>query len=59
MIIYERNAVPFQNEVTEMNRKFKMVVHHINQLKEETTAREALLLKDAHGRFEIGYVMAT
>ena len=39
----------FQNEVTEMNRKFKMVVHQIDQLKEETAARDTQLLKDQHG----------
>ena len=57
--VYGHNAAPFQNEVTEMNRKFKMVVHHINQLKEETAAREALLLKDAQGVFDVGHVTST
>ncbi|XP_043203912.1 cilia- and flagella-associated protein 58-like [Amphibalanus amphitrite] len=44
--LYSKNLIESQNEVTEMNRKFKMVVHQINQLKEETAARETLLLKD-------------
>ncbi|XP_037068879.1 cilia- and flagella-associated protein 58-like [Pollicipes pollicipes] len=44
--LYSKNLIESQNEVSEMKRKFKIIMHQIDQLKEETAAREMLLSKE-------------
>ncbi|XP_043234080.1 cilia- and flagella-associated protein 58-like [Amphibalanus amphitrite] len=44
--LYSKNLIESQDEVSEMKRKLKILTHQIYQLKQETTTREALLIKE-------------
>ena len=44
--LYSKNLIESQDEVSEMKRKLKILTHQIYQLKQETTSREALLIKE-------------
>merc|ERR1711865_1076063 len=44
--LYSKNLIESQDEIAEMKRKFKIMNHQIDQLKEEITAKEQALIKD-------------
>lgn len=44
--MYSKKLIESQDEVVEMRRKLSMLNHQIYQLKEESTVREALLVKE-------------
>ncbi|XP_068404010.1 cilia- and flagella-associated protein 58 [Eschrichtius robustus] len=43
--LYSKNLVEAQDEITEMNRKLKIMTHQVDQLKEEISAKESALVK--------------
>merc|ERR1711998_102351 len=43
--LYSKNLIESQDEIAEMKRKFKIMNHQIDQLKEEITAKESALIK--------------
>ncbi|KAJ1637888.1 hypothetical protein T492DRAFT_900634 [Pavlovales sp. CCMP2436] len=44
--LYSKNLIEAQDEIAEMKRKFKIMNHQIEQLKEEITAKEAAHIKE-------------
>ena len=44
--LYSKNLIESQEEITEMKRKFKIMNHQIEQLKEEITAKDHTLVKE-------------
>jgi len=44
--LYSKNLIESQEEITEMKRKFKIMNHQIEQLKEEITAKDHYLVKE-------------
>merc|ERR1719473_97553 len=44
--IYSKSLVESQDEIAELKRKFKIMNHQIEQLKEEIKEKEAALLKE-------------
>ena len=43
--LYSKNLIESQDEIAEMKRKFKIMSHQIEQLKEEITAKDHALVK--------------
>ncbi|XP_069756198.1 cilia- and flagella-associated protein 58 isoform X2 [Narcine bancroftii] len=43
--LYSKNLIEAQDEIAEMKRKLKIMHHHIDQLKEEISTKEAALVK--------------
>ncbi|KAF6019521.1 ccdc147 [Bugula neritina] len=44
--LYSKNLIEAQDEITEMQRKLKIMNHQIDQLKEEITSKEQSLVKE-------------
>lgn len=44
--LYSKNLIESQDEITEMKRKLKIMNHQIDQLKEEISSKEAMLVKE-------------
>jgi hypothetical protein len=44
--LYSKNLIESQDEIAEMKRKFKIMSHQIEQLKEEITAKDHALVKE-------------
>eukprot|EP00002_Diphylleia_rotans_P004987 TRINITY_DN1392_c1_g3_i1.p1 TRINITY_DN1392_c1_g3~~TRINITY_DN1392_c1_g3_i1.p1 ORF type:complete len:887 (-),score=260.76 TRINITY_DN1392_c1_g3_i1:165-2825(-) len=44
--LYSKNLIECQDEIAEMKRKFKIMNHQIEQLKEEITAKDHALVKE-------------
>merc|ERR1711959_340325 len=44
--LYSKNLVESQDEIAEMKRKFKIMYHQIEQLKEEIKEKEQALIKE-------------
>ena len=44
--VYSKNLVTAQDEIKEMKRKFKMMSHLIEQLKEELNSKDVALIKE-------------
>mmetsp|Transcript_11726 Transcript_11726/g.15306 ORF Transcript_11726/g.15306 Transcript_11726/m.15306 type:complete len:887 (-) Transcript_11726:297-2957(-) len=44
--VYSKNLIEAQDEIAEMKRKFKIMNHQIDQLKEEITAKDHALVKE-------------
>jgi len=44
--LYSKNLIESMDEIAEMKRKFKIMNHQIEQLKEEITAKEGALVKE-------------
>lgn len=44
--LYSKNLIETQDEISEMKRKFKIMNHQIEQLKEEITAKDLALVKE-------------
>lgn len=44
--LYSKNLIEAQDEIQEMKRKFKIMQHQIEQLKEEISAKDLALLKE-------------
>ena len=44
--LYSKNLIETQDEISEMKRKFKIMNHQIEQLKEEITAKDMALVKE-------------
>jgi chromosome segregation ATPase len=44
--LYSKNLIESQDEISEMKRKFKIMNHQIEQLKEEITAKDHSLVKE-------------
>merc|ERR1719201_1820344 len=44
--LYSKNLIESQDEIAEMKRKFKIMNHQIEQLKEEITAKDHALVKE-------------
>ena len=44
--LYSKNLIEAQDEIQEMKRKFKIMQHQIEQLKEEITGKDLYLLKE-------------
>ena len=44
--LYSRNLIEAQDEMGEMKRKFKIMVHQIDQLKDEIAAKDLALVKE-------------
>lgn len=44
--LYSKNLVQAQDEIDEMKRKFKVMAHLVEQLKEEVTSRDNALMKE-------------
>ena len=53
--LYSKNLIESQDEITEMKRKLKIMNHQIDQLKEEISSKEAMLVKEhlEHQRFVV------
>ncbi|XP_062927180.1 cilia- and flagella-associated protein 58 [Mobula hypostoma] len=43
--LYSKNLIEAQDEIAEMKRKLKIMHHHIDQLKDEISSKEAALVK--------------
>ncbi|XP_059802993.1 cilia- and flagella-associated protein 58 [Hypanus sabinus] len=43
--LYSKNLIESQDEIAEMKRKLKIMHHHIDQLKDEISSKEAALVK--------------
>lgn len=52
--VYSKNLLESQDEIMEMKRKLKIMHHQIEQLKEEITSRETVLVKEhfEHSKLE-------
>ncbi|KAI8895333.1 hypothetical protein BC833DRAFT_567573 [Globomyces pollinis-pini] len=52
--VYSKNLLESQDEIMEMKRKLKIMNHQIEQLKEEITSRETVLVKEhfEHSKLE-------
>merc|ERR1712151_1108197 len=46
--LYSKNLVESQDEIAEMKRKFKIMYHQIEQLKEEIKEKDEKLLQEQH-----------
>ncbi|VEL34298.1 unnamed protein product [Protopolystoma xenopodis] len=44
--LYSKNLIEAQDEITEMKRKLKFMTHHIDQLKDEISSKEAVLVRE-------------
>merc|ERR1719372_21423 len=44
--LYSKSLIESQDEIAEMKRKFKIMNHQIEQLKEEITAKDHALVKE-------------
>ena len=44
--LYSKNLIEAEDEIAEMKRKFKIMNHQIEQLKEEITAKDHALVKE-------------
>ena len=44
--LYSKNLIEAQDEIQEMKRKFKIMTHQIDQLKEEISAKDLALVKE-------------
>ncbi|CEG39346.1 uncharacterized protein PHALS_09599 [Plasmopara halstedii] len=44
--LYSKNLIESQDEIAEMKRKFKILTHQIEQLKEEVSAKDVALVKE-------------
>merc|ERR1719446_1615967 len=44
--LYSKNLIESQDEIAEMKRKFRIMNHQIEQLKEEITAKDHALVKE-------------
>lgn len=44
--LYSKNLIEAQDEIQEMKRKFKIMTHQIDQLKEEIAAKDLALVKE-------------
>ena len=44
--LYSKNLIESQDEIAEMKRKFKIMNHQVEQLKEEITAKDQALVKE-------------
>ena len=44
---YSKNLIESQDEIAEMKRKFKIMNHQIEQLKEEISAKDQALVKES------------
>ena len=57
--LYSKNLIESQDEIAEMKRKFKIMNHQIEQLKEEIAAKDEALVKEsfAHQKVEIDRVL--
>ncbi|KAJ0411692.1 hypothetical protein ATCC90586_002076 [Pythium insidiosum] len=44
--LYSKNLIESQDEIAEMKRKFKIMTHQIEQLKEEVSAKDVALVKE-------------
>ena len=44
--LYSKNLIESQEEIAEMKRRFKIMNHHIEQLKEEITSKDHALVKE-------------
>ena len=44
--LYSKNLIESQDEIAEMKRKFKIMNHQIEQLKEEITSKDQALVKE-------------
>jgi chromosome segregation ATPase len=44
--LYSKNLIESQDEIAEMKRKFKILTHQIEQLKEEVAAKDVALVKE-------------
>lgn len=52
--VYSKNLLESQDEIMEMKRKLKIMNHQVDQLKEEITSRETILVKEhfEHSKLE-------
>merc|ERR1719171_2619801 len=46
--VYSKNLIESQDEIAEMKRKFKIMYHQIEQLKEEIKEKDQALLQEQH-----------
>merc|ERR1712050_10833 len=51
--LYSKNLVESQDEIAEMKRKFKIMYHQIEQLKEEIREKDQALLNEHHDHTRI------
>merc|ERR1719201_1871594 len=51
--LYSKNLIESQDEIAEMKRKFKIMNHQIEQLKEEITAKDHALVKEHFDRQKV------
>ena len=52
--LYSKNLIEAQDEIQEMKRKFKIMQHQIEQLKEEISAKDLALLKEHFDHQKVG-----
>jgi peptidoglycan hydrolase CwlO-like protein len=52
--LYSKNLIEAQDEIQEMKRKFKIMQHQIEQLKEEISAKDLALVKEHFDHMKVG-----
>jgi len=52
--LYSKNLIESQDEIQEMKRKFKIMQHQIEQLKEEISAKDLALVKEHFDHMKVG-----
>jgi RAB protein geranylgeranyltransferase component A len=51
--LYSKNLVQAQDEIDEMKRKFKVMAHLVEQLKEEVASRDHALMKEHEDHLKV------
>lgn len=54
--LYSKNLIESQDEIQEMKRKFKIMQHQIEQLKEEISAKDLALVKEHFDHMKVGWM---
>lgn len=57
--LYSKNLIEAQDEIQEMKRKFKIMQHQIEQLKEEIGAKDLALVKEHFDHMKVRHSAAT
>lgn len=52
--LYSKNLIEAQDEIQEMKRKFRIMQHQIEQLKEEISAKDLALVKEHFDHMKVG-----
>lgn len=55
--LYSKNLIESQDEIQEMKRKFKIMNHQIEQLKEEISSKDLALVKEHFEHMKASYLV--